>query len=63
MDRPKQTIVIGAMGTLCERCTRKEKCEWQPTPPRCAVQCSEFENVGGVWKISDTDPKQTEIRE
>lgn len=50
MDRPNQTIVIGAMGTLCERCTRKDKCKWQPTPPRCAVQCSEFENVGGCGK-------------
>lgn len=50
MDRPKQTIVIGAMGTLCERCTCKEKCEWQPTPPRCAIQCSSFQNVGGCGK-------------
>lgn len=50
MDRPKQTIIIGAMGTLCERCACKDKCEWQPTRPRCAVQCSGFQNVGGCGK-------------
>lgn len=53
-NRLKQKIIIGAMGTLCERCLARGKCPCEPTPPRCAVGCEGFKNAV---------QKQTKVRE